>query len=90
MVQKRKKVKKVRAAKKKAKVVKRLKAKLRAARKPLAARKPAPKAKKVLAPKAAPGSSCSIAPCPAQKPPARRSRRRVSTSVTCSCRSASR
>ncbi|HEX7250414.1 MAG TPA: RNA polymerase sigma factor RpoD [Burkholderiales bacterium] len=56
MVQKRKKVKKVRAAKKKAKVVKRLKAKLRAARKPVAAKKPAPKAKKALAPKAAPAA----------------------------------
>ena len=39
MVQKRKKVKKVRAAKKKAKVVKRLKAKLRATRKPLPVKK---------------------------------------------------
>src|SRR5688572_19673739 len=46
MVQKRSKVKKVRAAKKKAKVVKRLKAKVRAARKPVAAKKPLPKARK--------------------------------------------
>ncbi len=46
MVQKRSKVKKVRAAKKKAKVVKRLKAKVRAARKPVAARKPLLKARK--------------------------------------------
>ncbi|HJS76409.1 MAG TPA: RNA polymerase sigma factor RpoD [Burkholderiales bacterium] len=54
MVQKRKKVKKVRAAKKKAKVVKRLKAKIRAARKPIAAKKPALKARKVPALKPAP------------------------------------
>jgi len=46
MVQKRSKVKKVRAAKKKAKVVKRLKAKVRAARKPVAAKKPLLKARK--------------------------------------------
>jgi RNA polymerase primary sigma factor len=46
MVQKRSKVKKVRAAKKKAKVVKRLKAKVRAARKPVAPRKPLLKARK--------------------------------------------
>jgi RNA polymerase primary sigma factor len=49
MVQKRKKVKKVRAAKKRARVVKRLKAKLRAVRKPLAAKKPLPKARKAAA-----------------------------------------
>jgi RNA polymerase primary sigma factor len=49
MVEKRKKLKKVRAAKKKAKVVKRLKAKLRAARKPAAARKPVLKARKTAA-----------------------------------------
>jgi RNA polymerase primary sigma factor len=54
MVQKRKKLKKVRAAKKKAKVVKRLKAKVRAARKPAAAKKPVLKARKTAAPKAAP------------------------------------
>ncbi|HEU4353041.1 MAG TPA: RNA polymerase sigma factor RpoD [Burkholderiales bacterium] len=54
MVQKRKKLKKVRAAKKKAKVVKRLKAKIRAARKPIPAKKPAPKARKVAPPKPAP------------------------------------
>jgi RNA polymerase primary sigma factor len=49
MVQKRKKLKKVRAAKKKAKVVKRLKAKLRATRKALPARKVVLKAKKAAA-----------------------------------------
>jgi RNA polymerase primary sigma factor len=49
MVEKRKKLKKVRAAKKKAKVVKRLKAKLRAARKPAAAKKPVLKARKTAA-----------------------------------------
>src|SRR5687768_18437896 len=49
MVQKRKKVKKVRAAKKKAKVVKRLKAKLRATRKPLPVKKVVLKAKKAAA-----------------------------------------
>jgi RNA polymerase primary sigma factor len=54
MVQKRKKLRKVRAAKKKAKVVKRLKAKIRAARKPIAAKKPALKARKVPALKPAP------------------------------------
>src|SRR5687767_11869287 len=55
MVQKRKQIKKVRAAKKKAKVVKRLKAKLRAVRKHLPARKPTPiKLKKGAAAKAAP------------------------------------
>ena len=55
MVQKRSKVKKVRAAKKKAKVVKRLKAKIRAARKPIAAKKPLLKARKpVAAAKSAP------------------------------------
>ena len=53
MVQKRKKLKKVRAAKKKAKVVKRLKAKVRAARKPVAAKKVSLKAGKGAAPKAA-------------------------------------
>jgi RNA polymerase primary sigma factor len=53
MVQKRKKLKKVRAAKKKAKVVKRLKAKVRAARKPVAAKKHVLKARKAPAPKAA-------------------------------------
>src|SRR5687767_1615772 len=55
MVQKRKKLKKVRAAKKKAKVVKRLKVKVRA-RKPLAAKKPVLKARKVAPPKAAPAA----------------------------------
>jgi RNA polymerase primary sigma factor len=54
MVQKRKKLRKVRAAKKKAKVVKRLKAKIRAARKPIAAKKPVLKARKAAAPKPAP------------------------------------
>ncbi|HVJ10622.1 MAG TPA: RNA polymerase sigma factor RpoD, partial [Burkholderiales bacterium] len=55
MVQKRKQIKKVRAAKKKAKVVKRLKAKARAVRKHLPARKPTPiKLKKGAAAKAAP------------------------------------
>ena len=54
MVQKRKKLKKVRAAKKKAKVVKRLKAKLRAARKPVAAKKLLLKARKAAAAKPAP------------------------------------
>jgi RNA polymerase primary sigma factor len=54
MVQKRKKLRKVRAAKKKAKVVKRLKAKIRAARKPIAAKKPVLKARKAAAPKLAP------------------------------------
>jgi len=49
MVQKRSKLKKVRAAKKKAKVVKRLKAKIRAARKPIAAKKPLLKARKLVA-----------------------------------------
>jgi RNA polymerase primary sigma factor len=49
MVQKRRKVKKVRAAKKKARVVKRLKAKLRAVRQPLPAKKPLPKARKTAA-----------------------------------------
>src|SRR5262245_35357493 len=53
MVQKRKKVKKVRAAKKKAKVVKRLKAKIRSTRKPVAAKKLSPKARKAQAPKPA-------------------------------------
>ncbi|HZO03198.1 MAG TPA: sigma-70 family RNA polymerase sigma factor, partial [Burkholderiales bacterium] len=47
-------MKKVRAAKKKAKVVKRLKAKIRAARKPVPAKKLSPKARKGVAPKAAP------------------------------------
>jgi RNA polymerase primary sigma factor len=55
MVQKRKKLKKVKAAKKKAKVLKRVKAKVRAARKPAAAKKPVLKARKAAAPKAAPG-----------------------------------
>jgi RNA polymerase primary sigma factor len=50
MVQKRKKLKKVRAAKKKAKVVKRLKLKVRA-RKPIAAKKHVIKARKVATPK---------------------------------------
>jgi RNA polymerase primary sigma factor len=54
MVQKRKKLRKVRAAKKKAKVVKRLKAKIRAARKPIAAKKPALKARKASALRPAP------------------------------------
>jgi RNA polymerase primary sigma factor len=54
MVEKRKKLKKVRAAKKKAKVVKRLKAKLRAARKPVAAKKLLLKARKAAAAKPAP------------------------------------
>src|SRR5687767_5142310 len=49
MVQKRSKLKKVRAAKKRAKVVKRLKAKIRAARKPIAAKKPLLKARKLVA-----------------------------------------
>jgi RNA polymerase primary sigma factor len=55
MVQKRRKLKKLRAAKKKAKVVKRLKAKVRA-RKPIAAKKPALKSRKLAAPKAAPAA----------------------------------
>jgi RNA polymerase primary sigma factor len=56
MVQKRTKLKKVRAAKKKARVVKRLKARIRAARKPLAQKKPLLKARKTAAPKPAPTS----------------------------------
>src|SRR5688572_15093179 len=55
MVQKRRKLKKLRAAKKKAKVVKRLKAKVRA-RKPIAAKKPALKSRKLAAPKATPAA----------------------------------
>jgi RNA polymerase primary sigma factor len=56
MVQKRKKVKKVRAAKKKAKVVKRLKARVRAARKPAAPKRPILKARKAAAQKLAPAA----------------------------------
>src|SRR5687767_1933759 len=65
MVQKRKKVKKVRAAKKKAKVVKRLKAKLRATRKALPARKVVLKAKKAAA---KPGPAPKIEPKAAKTP----------------------
>ena len=54
MVQKRKKLKKVRAAKKKAKVVRRLKARKVSARKPLLAKKSSLKARKVATPKPAP------------------------------------
>jgi RNA polymerase primary sigma factor len=69
MVQKRKKGKKVRAAKKKAKVVKRLKAKLRAARKPAAAKKPVLKARKAAAQKAAPAARLDDKAAKAAKTP---------------------
>ena len=59
LAKKRKKLKKVRAAKKKAKVVKRLKAKVRA-RKPVAAKKHLLKARKPVALKAAPAAKARL------------------------------
>jgi RNA polymerase primary sigma factor len=68
MVQKRNKLKKVRAAKKKAKVVKRLKLKVRA-RKPVAAKKPVLKARKAVAPKPAPAPKVDDKAAKAAKTP---------------------